>query len=506
MTNDDRETSSYESCSECGESSESRHSYSESARSDDARRTDETHSSKPPTTPVKIVRKQSKQKRQAFFSRVGSGLSSFFKKIGSALATFFSAVGDGIGEILFSGTKTGILVTNIVFTVLEFVGLLFMVSYPFAVKILYPSPEFNAYIGVCVTFAVITLLHIIYYVINSLTNGYSHCKRDRGVYCAAILPSYGGLAIICFCIGWYTNNMHDWLWVFFAFGLALFVMFTIFGASGANVDGDERVLSSFAIAAICLAALTFVGGWLYVKQTTNDGVENGFYYYIREDGTLNVCMHDYDDVEDLVIPDKLLDRPVRVFSKPAVLGGSTLKSVTMSDELVEIAEKSFYNCTRLSKVEMTDNVRYVGKKAFENCRSLNVLTFSQSVTHLSDNLFKNCEALPTFEMSDSVTSMGKNVFENCYSLISIKLSSSLKTVGKAAYKNCIRLTRVEFPASVETIGKNAFHGCANLNSFVFPEGSVWEVGLPRKTAFSWDSLQDDIRRILTYDSDELKKK
>ena len=139
--------------------------------------------------------------------------------------------------------------------------------------------------------------------------------------------------------------------------------------------------------------------------------------------------------------------------------------------ITEVYEKAFKDNTTLKEVTISQNVSKIGNSAFEGCTSLEKVTLKEGLVTIGDKAFKGCSSLTSITMPATVQKIGNYAFENCTKLKTVKLNEGLLTIGKKAFYNCKALKKVKIPKSVLKIGSYAFAKCAALTSFTFATDS-----------------------------------
>lgn len=220
---------------------------------------------------------------------------------------------------------------------------------------------------------------------------------------------------------------------------------------------------------------------------------------------------------------------------------SMIKTVNVSEEVEEIPNCAFQDCTQLQKVTLPDGLEEIQSSAFYNCKSLISLNIPESVKNISpsalwgtpwldskqkenplviinNNLItgKQCEgdiiipegieSIPSFAFSkatklrsvklpQTVSGFGYSSFENCSSLKSINIPEGVTTINDSAFANCTSLKNLTLPDSIKEIEGSAFQGCTNLESINIPEGTE-EI---RSTAFK------DCPKLTIYSDSDVAK-
>ena len=150
-------------------------------------------------------------------------------------------------------------------------------------------------------------------------------------------------------------------------------------------------------------------------------------------------------------------------------------TVSLPEEITNIGDSAFLECTALTTIEIPENVTSIGKCAFDHCSSLESITLPSGLTSISNATFRYCSSLTSIEIPESVTSIGTSAFYGCSSLASITLPSGLTSISDYTFYNCASLTSIEILESVTSIGECAFYNCSSLTSIEIPE-SVTSIG------------------------------
>lgn len=139
--------------------------------------------------------------------------------------------------------------------------------------------------------------------------------------------------------------------------------------------------------------------------------------------------------------------------------------------ITEVYEKAFKDNTTLKEVTISQNVSKIGNSAFEGCTNLEKVTLKEGLITIGDKAFKGCSSLTSITMPTTLQKIGNYAFENCTKLKTVKLNDGLLTIGKKAFYSCKALKKVKISKSVLKIGSYAFAKCAALTSFTFATDS-----------------------------------
>ena len=182
----------------------------------------------------------------------------------------------------------------------------------------------------------------------------------------------------------------------------------------------------------------------------------------------------------LIIPDGVTE-----ICNSAVLGCTSLASITIPNSVTKIESLAFYGCTSLTSITIPNSVTKIESLAFSGCTSLTSITIPNSVTRIGASAFRGCTSLSSITIPESVSEIGDSVFYGCTSLKNIRLSADNKSyafengalydLAKKELLFCTNRKNFVIPNSVIEIGKYAFNACTSLSSITIPE-SVTEIG------------------------------
>ena len=176
------------------------------------------------------------------------------------------------------------------------------------------------------------------------------------------------------------------------------------------------------------------------------------------------------------------------------LYGAAFTKLTIGNNITEIGDYAFYECTSLTSVLIPYSVTWIGYYAFYNCSSLTSITIPGSVIWIEIGAFSNCtllrntyvnitdlaaycvnnviykvpgakhlcvnsEEVKELVIPNGVTEIGSYTFSGCTSLTSATITNSVTSIGERAFQSCRSLTSVTIPDSVTEIGYKAFEGC-----------------------------------------------
>lgn len=180
-----------------------------------------------------------------------------------------------------------------------------------------------------------------------------------------------------------------------------------------------------------------------------------------------------------------------------------------NEEIKEIDQYAFEDCTGLGSVHLPASLTQIGKLAFAGCTGLTRLTIDSAnatyktegnilynkagttlifaaggltsanilntVITIDGHAFNSCTGLKSITLPVNLTQIGEYAFRGCTGLRSISLPAHLTKIGFNAFSECTGLTSIRLPASLTKIDWGAFSDCEGLTSAVFEDTNGWKV-------------------------------
>ena len=171
---------------------------------------------------------------------------------------------------------------------------------------------------------------------------------------------------------------------------------------------------------------------------------------------------------------------------------TSLSSIVIPREVLEIGMGAFYNCTNLKTVEFSKNsqLKIIDQGVFASTGLINI-SIPSSVTTICSGAFYGCINLQAVDFGNNsqLQTIDSTVFKTCYNLTSITIPDGVTQIGEEAFYNCTNLQTVNFGdnSQLQTIGRSAFSDCKNLISITIPE-KVTEIGFGGSTFYQCFSL------------------
>ena len=195
--------------------------------------------------------------------------------------------------------------------------------------------------------------------------------------------------------------------------------------------------------------------------------------------------------------------------------------VKLSATIMEIGEKAFYRCEKLTNIVLPEAVTTIGVQAFDGCNAVSKASGSatalaavsqaslKDVTitsgDITDKMFDACTALTTVVIEEGVTSIGRYAFAECPELANVTINAKVDIdkkflIGEYAFLNCKALTTVTMEVEgdgVTEIGEGAFHNCKQLKTVSFDDAlkTIGEVAFKNCEALKEITLGMNLKYI-----------
>jgi len=109
---------------------------------------------------------------------------------------------------------------------------------------------------------------------------------------------------------------------------------------------------------------------------------------------------------------------------------TSLSSVTLSNDLKGISGQTFSHCFNLANINL-NNIKSIGGSAFEGCGSLKSIDLSMAET-IGERTFIDCTGLTRATFGENLTTIDDNAFKNTR-IDKIELGSNISRIGQNAF-------------------------------------------------------------------------
>ena len=164
---------------------------------------------------------------------------------------------------------------------------------------------------------------------------------------------------------------------------------------------------------------------------------------------------------------------------------TALETVKLNNDLKEIGQESFSDCSALKSITIPDSVVYIGKKAFYKCINLSEVTIGKGADTIGISAFGGCTNLETvyFNATNSSDIRGylglvtyspdlASPFVGCTKLSDFIIGASVEAIScklfitnKSLFSYDCSLTTINIPAATKEISDtSALSYCREINS------------------------------------------
>lgn len=148
-------------------------------------------------------------------------------------------------------------------------------------------------------------------------------------------------------------------------------------------------------------------------------------------------------------------------------GITIIDNITLPASVTSIGEEAFAHSS-IKEITLSDNLKTIEKKAFYNTDvKISGSRFPEKLLSIGEQAFRNCDELTEIYIPDNITFIGDHAFGSCYNLAKVRMSPKVTIISDFAFAECGRLSEFIWEAETKTIGKDAFRNCKNLTNFDF---------------------------------------
>ena len=194
-------------------------------------------------------------------------------------------------------------------------------------------------------------------------------------------------------------------------------------------------------------------------ETNEDFRYNKYTYYVAITQCLSLK-------SNIVIPDTIANLPVYVINSGAFKNQTTIKTVSISDNVITIGDNAFANCSQLTSVKLPANLTTLGSSAFSDCDSLKNIEIPNTVATISDSLCAGCDSLVSVIIDEpEVVSVDEETGAEVY--------TTARLVSSSAFSNCPSLEYIWFPSDASFDDNDPLSGSLeNLNIYGYSQSSA----------------------------------
>lgn len=195
------------------------------------------------------------------------------------------------------------------------------------------------------------------------------------------------------------------------------------------------------------------------------------------------------DNDEVIVPNSINGISVTAIGSEAFDKCIGIKSIIVSEGIVEIQDGAFFGCTALEKVILPNSLVRLGsnglnvsKGVFEKT-GLKQIVLPDGLTYIAPKAFKWCQQLRTMQLPNSVVEICDESFFGCIALREVYLPNGLTSIGENAFSKT-NLEEIYIPDGVQEIRNYTFYKCTRLKNVSLPD-SIEKIA---DYAFSWSGL------------------
>lgn len=181
---------------------------------------------------------------------------------------------------------------------------------------------------------------------------------------------------------------------------------------------------------------------------------------------------------------------------------NSIKTLIVQNGVTSIGKMAFYfdniNHSNLEKMELSENLVTIGYRAFYNCSKLNDFNLPKNLAFLGEYAFQNCSSITELYIPETLTEIRPFTFSGCSGLTSVVIPEGVEEIGNNAFSKCINLEHVVLPESLIRVSASwelsdrpgAFYGCPKLTSSG-PIGGDYDIQYKWTTSIPHGAFFDD---------------
>ena len=167
---------------------------------------------------------------------------------------------------------------------------------------------------------------------------------------------------------------------------------------------------------------------------------NTLFDYEEVDGQITIKSYiGFDDLDVVVIPDRINNLLV-----------------------TKIGEKAFKNCKTVKKVILPKGLDVIGNGAFQGS-DINSIILPENLSVIEEDAFSFSE-LESIHITSRMRGITRSTFACCRKLKKLSFSKGIRHIDYAAFHECESLRKIDIPQSVKTIEENALYNVGNCGS------------------------------------------
>jgi hypothetical protein len=186
----------------------------------------------------------------------------------------------------------------------------------------------------------------------------------------------------------------------------------------------------------------------YLSLLTNQDIVtiNRIQYQIINSAYAEVCGYDQDLEPNQIIPPFITidsqQYPVKTIGSSAFFLCTTLETIILPDQLINIGPEAFSHCGKLITIKLPSKITVIANNVFCKCFNLHTVHLPKDLINIESRAFYKCVKLQLISIPDNVTGVGSYCFGKCLELQQIVLPNSIESIGLNAFIDCYKLIKI----------------------------------------------------------------
>ncbi len=259
----------------------------------------------------------------------------------------------------------------------------------------------------------------------------------------------------------------------FSFGMVL----SMLTSCSTNTEQTATTTTSVTVITTTTPAITEIT----TTERSTEIMENSEYQYKYNPDVDGIELVKYiGSGGDVVIPEEIDDTAVKIIGDNAFYKNDRIKSITISDSVIEIGKAAFSGCDYPDIISLGNGVEIIGDNAFFMCQSTEKLVIPDSVTYIGTEAFYFCKCYNGIILGQNIKEIGDDAFNSAltYSEMSSELiiPGSVKIIGDSAFSWNEKINRIVIEEGVTEIGDTCFEYSSGIDYVELPS-SLTDIGL-----------------------------
>ncbi|NLO10497.1 MAG: leucine-rich repeat domain-containing protein [Clostridiales bacterium] len=153
---------------------------------------------------------------------------------------------------------------------------------------------------------------------------------------------------------------------------------------------------------------------------------------------------------------------------------TSLEKIELNNDVVEIPDRVFYGCSKLTDIKFSSNISTIGEDAFVDTPWLSICKSKGPFIIINGILVDAVSASGLITIPKEVNTINDYAFYGNSSMTGVTLPKNVSAIGDLAFAYCEKLIAVYIPPTAKAIGDNAFYKSPKLTAIYGSSGSYAE--------------------------------